>query len=491
MQNKMLLFVWLLTFAFSCILCFVRLYQHYVFQTNCFDLGLEASVAWNTAHGRLFYDSLRDINYLADHFSPVYILFVPFVKLFDPAQTLLVIQSLILSASFPAAYLLANRFTHSKVLSLSTAFLLIANPFFHYVSRFDFHPEALAIALLLWLFYFMETRRWYLFGICLALCLCLKENIPIAVTALGIYAVFKKRLRIVGLMLILSGAAAFYLENAYIMPYFSKGWVNYHWYHRYSHLGPTFKDAIKNILLNPSLFLKPFLLDWTRAKTLYRIVLNTGFLCLLSPTALLALLIVLLQHLLSNYTPQLVLSHHYSSTILPFIVLATSNGIRNARLILRKIGIQQDTQKKLLIAIILCVIVWMLHNWPGYITHYDKEKVLSAYNILKEIPPDASVAAQNEFVPHLTARREIKFLFLMPSEVIEKMEFVLLDISNTKPHPLTEVSEWKKYMRWLLIDSSFGVFMRDGNIILMKKSYDKKANFELWDLLQATSPCYK
>ncbi len=488
MRNKTLLFVWLFAFIFSCILCIVRLYQHYVFQTNCYDLGIHASVAWNTAHGRLFYESLRGINYLADHFSPVHILFIPFVRLFDPAKTLLIIQSLVLAASFPAAYLLASRFTHSKALSLGTAFLLIASPFFHYVSRYDFHPIALAATLLLWLFYFMETRRWKLFGVFLILCLCLKENIPIAMFALGAYAVFKKRFRAVGLMLILSGAVIFYIENAYIMPFFSNGWENGHW-NRYIHLGPTFNDAIKNVFLNPLVFFKPFLSNWLWAKTLGRIVISTGFLCLLSPTAFLALLIVILPHFLSNFPPQATLGYQYSAYVLPFMVLATAAGIRNARLIFRKTGVTQDKQKKLLMTAIFLVIAWMIHNWPGYITDYDKEKVLSAHNVLKRIPSDAPVAAQNSFVPHLSARRELKLLFFMPPDVIEKMEFVVLDVSDSKPFPFTEVSEWKKYMRWLLIDSPFGICFRDGNIILMKKSCGKDINSELWALVEKVSIC--
>jgi uncharacterized membrane protein len=43
-------------------LSLLKVQQHLVFQTTAYDLGLQASVAWNTIHGRLFHESLQNIN---------------------------------------------------------------------------------------------------------------------------------------------------------------------------------------------------------------------------------------------------------------------------------------------------------------------------------------------------------------------------------------------------------------------------------------------
>ena len=144
-QNKLLSFVWLTAIVVACCFCYVRLVQHNIFQTSAFDLGIHASVAWNTAHGRLFYDSLRDINYLADHFSPIYLLLFPIMRLFTPAKALLVLQSASLFLAFPAVYLLGRRFTHSRLVSVGIAFLFLSMPYLHQINNFDFHPVALAV----------------------------------------------------------------------------------------------------------------------------------------------------------------------------------------------------------------------------------------------------------------------------------------------------------------------------------------------------------
>ncbi len=67
----------LLGAAAAVVLTGVKLQQHHVFQTSAYDLGMYASTAWNTAHGRPFYDSVMNIVYLSDHFAPFFMLLAP------------------------------------------------------------------------------------------------------------------------------------------------------------------------------------------------------------------------------------------------------------------------------------------------------------------------------------------------------------------------------------------------------------------------------
>ena len=87
-------------------LCRLKAVQHDSFQTSAYDLGIQANVAWNTAHGYWFWDAVQGLNYLGDHFSPIHLLVAPIYRLWPDAMTLLVIQSAAIGSAATALYLI-------------------------------------------------------------------------------------------------------------------------------------------------------------------------------------------------------------------------------------------------------------------------------------------------------------------------------------------------------------------------------------------------
>jgi uncharacterized membrane protein len=115
-------------------LSLLKLKQHFVFQTTAYDLGLQANVAWNTIHGRLLHDSLQNINYLGDHFSPIHLALSLFYLLWENAATLLIIQSIGIGLASIALYFLALEKMHQKWLAISMTTFFLFNPYLHRVS---------------------------------------------------------------------------------------------------------------------------------------------------------------------------------------------------------------------------------------------------------------------------------------------------------------------------------------------------------------------
>src|SRR5216683_1930313 len=76
--------------------------RHVTYHSFGPDLGIFDQVFWNTVHGR-FLESTMSLaqaqphSYLADHFSPVYLLLMPAYALIPRPETLLVIQTLFLA----------------------------------------------------------------------------------------------------------------------------------------------------------------------------------------------------------------------------------------------------------------------------------------------------------------------------------------------------------------------------------------------------------
>src|SRR5438132_10095971 len=76
--------------------------RHMTYHSFGPDLGIFDQVFWNTTRGRFFESTMSLVqaqphSYLGDHFSPVYLLLVPFYALIPRPETLLVIQTLFLA----------------------------------------------------------------------------------------------------------------------------------------------------------------------------------------------------------------------------------------------------------------------------------------------------------------------------------------------------------------------------------------------------------
>ncbi len=76
--------------------------RHLTYHSFGPDLGIFDQVFWNTTRGRFFESTMSLVqaqphSYLGDHFSPVYLLLVPFYALIPRPETLLVIQTLFLA----------------------------------------------------------------------------------------------------------------------------------------------------------------------------------------------------------------------------------------------------------------------------------------------------------------------------------------------------------------------------------------------------------
>src|SRR2546430_15439939 len=87
--------------------------RHLTYHSFGFDLGLFDQVFWNTTQGRLFESTMSQAlpiphSLLGDHFSPVFLLVMPFYFAFPHPETLLVIQTLALALRAWPVYLLAK-----------------------------------------------------------------------------------------------------------------------------------------------------------------------------------------------------------------------------------------------------------------------------------------------------------------------------------------------------------------------------------------------
>ena len=111
-------------FLVSLLLILAKVFQHFQFGTRAYDLGIQGSVAWNTAQGNWFYDSVHlQGNYLGDHFSPFYLFISWLFLIWESPLILLILQSLGIGLAAVALYKLVYRkFQSEKVATLFNCF---------------------------------------------------------------------------------------------------------------------------------------------------------------------------------------------------------------------------------------------------------------------------------------------------------------------------------------------------------------------------------
>lgn len=442
----------------------------YVLRYNLFqlasDTGAYEQLIWNTANGRLlegsigpslfaFYDAVilpihefpevSPIFLSTLHTNAVAVIFAPVYYAFPYTETLLITSMTLLSIGAIPLYLICRRYTNSKNVSIAVVLSYLLNPGLHAAHIADFNFMTFAVPSVLFAFYFMTRRRWIPFWACVALLLCVREEMGLVVFGLGLYMFFFQKLRRIGLATALVGVSAF----AFI--YFV-----------------VFGSLVDNKLLG-SFAISPDPGAWTSSTGaaladhihhsrayayLASMFAHTGFLSALSPAALLVSLSEVAKNLLTTSEGPRLWWNHYQMVAVLGVYLSTIFGIKRAL----------DFAKRRRRAAAVCIIavliscgllsntfasvapikqasisfteqgieigdrfVWWEFANPACCFDYhqrelrDSAQLQSARAALSLIPPDASVSTEDAFVAHLSQRTHLYYFPTMH----DRAEYVL------------------------------------------------------------------
>ena len=164
--------------------------QHHRLATSSFDLGIVDNVMFNALHGHgmrapvLFGPDGGSL--LAGHANFVLFLLLPFYALSPRAETLLVIQSVLLGFAAVPLYGFAKAWLPRPSAALiAIAYLLFAP--LHGLNFYDFHYLPICIFFLFALFWALSTDRPLLTWILWAVCVSIREDVPIGLCMLGVF----------------------------------------------------------------------------------------------------------------------------------------------------------------------------------------------------------------------------------------------------------------------------------------------------------------
>ncbi len=442
------------------------------FYTGRFDLGNMAQTVWNTYHGRIFQltnpNGTENISRLAFHADFILILLAPFYFIWSSPKMLLLIQTIVLALGAVLIYLIAQKVLKNKSVSLAFAISYLLYPALEHTNLYDFHPVTLATTFLLSAFYFMQTKKYYLFVFFLILSGICKENIWAINAIFGLYLFWFQKKKIFGLSIFAISAFIFYFLIWRAIP---QALGNQHFaLSYYSDFGSTPTGVVKNIILSPIKTLHT-LVGPDQLSYIRQLFIPVGYLSTFAPLFLIFAVPTLLINLLSNNTQLHQIYYQYSSTITPFVfisaVYAVSFLMKRARFLSFKIF-------TVLILIYALASSYSLGPLPytknAYWDLFKKppEDIVLIDKYLERVPKRYSISATNNLGSHLSQRKNI---YTIPVG-LDKADYVMF-LLNDSSSELPLLHEKNLALR-LEENPKYKLVLKKGNFVVFRRVISKK-----------------
>lgn len=391
--------------------------QHHRLNTSAYDLAIYDNLMANGVRGDFFQSSVlfgpKGGNSLASHASLVLVFFLPIYYLYQHAETLLIIQSILMGGAAITLYLFAStQLPRVPAAVVSILYLLYAP--LHGANFYDFHWLTASGILQFLLYFSIARRRHGLLVVTALLLFSIREDIPLGIGLLGASLIVSRARVREGAMLVGLALPVFVLIKFIVMP-----WVGTWWFaDLYKGLMVPgergYGSVVKTLVTNP-LYVFHSLLDTKKLVYWLHLAAPLAFLAYRRwGLALVASSGALMTLLTTDYSPTISISFHYTALWIPYLFGAAVVSL--GRLEQRGKGWRAAALTSLGLAL-------LVHSYHyGAILHPNafrggfgaipfrplSAEERSRYQAMRElvamIPKEASVAGTEEALPHASSR---------------------------------------------------------------------------------------
>lgn len=391
-----------------------------------YDLGNMVQAVWSTAHGRPLEVTNgftgEQMVRLGSHVDPILALLAPLWIVAPTPLLLAAVQIAAVAAGVLPLFWLARRRLRSETAAGLIALAYLVYPWTAWTAADAFHPVTLAIPLLLFCVWFLDTDRLGPFAVCAVLAASTGELVGVTIGALGIWYALARRRRRAGFAIAALGIGWSCTALLVVVPAFSG--ASSVFYGAYDDVGGSPWGVVATAVTEPSAL--------ARAATEPRDLLYLGFLA-----APLAGAFLLAPGLAAVASPQLAANllaggvtgannphSHYVAGILPFLFAAIAVGLGRLA--------PDGRLRGAVLVLALALSSAIAGPWPGAVggkPSWDDRPTpaeLSARrDALELVPPRAAVAATNGLGSHLSARR-----YLSSVPVVGDADWLVVDSSD-------------------------------------------------------------
>lgn len=391
----------MITVAYAVHLGQLTIRHHLGFGTSGFDLGIFDQGVWLLSQFETPFVTVRGLHLFGDHTSFVLFAFVPIYWVAPSPVVLLGLQAVALGAGAIPAFLVARETLRSEWCALACAVAYLAHPAVAWTNMENFHPDALEVPLVLLAFYFVLMSRWRGFAVTVGVLLLVKEDVPLLTFALGLYVALRHHRRI-GLATAAASVAWFAANLLVVLPAFNPEGTLYASRLPSAQFGGT-EGLVRTLVTRPwevvALALGP-----EQRWYVWQLLAPLALLSLLAPTVLLVATLPLLSNLFSTFWYQYQLEYHYTTLLVPVLVVSAITGIARVH------SLRGRSVLAAAMAVVALTSAWAwgpLGREPRGIADPGSPRAVAARQAIELIPDDAAVSAAYPYVPHLTHRRQV------------------------------------------------------------------------------------
>ncbi len=474
-KNKIEVVLVLLILIYIGFFSFLHIVRHDSLHSNYYDLAIMDQTVYNTFRGRILEvtnpEGINNFKRMAIHNDIVLAFLAPFYLIYSGAQTLVVIQTIVIALGAIPIYLLSKMILKSKPLGLTFSFAYLMYAPLQRAGNFDFHAVMLAVTFLLFMFYYFIRKKYWISLAFFVLSIFSKEQIPLTT---GVFAFFmaisayknndKRKLFFSGVILFAS-ILWFALSIWLIIPYFRGG--QHFALSRYKTLGIGPTEIIKNFLIKPGTYFS-FIFNSVNSNYLFLLLFPLAFVSLFSPIYLLMALPEFMINFLSSHSQMRGIDNHYAAIIIPFIFISAIFGVNE--ILKRKI---LDSKKIILIIVVFTLIMSYYKGLLPYskdsslklfLTHRSEmDSVKEWENKLRD--ENISVSVSESLGAHFSQRIKM-YRF---SETYRYADYVLImrnDIYNDWLDKKQAIKDYEK----LKADKGYNMIYKDNEFEIYKRN---------------------
>jgi uncharacterized membrane protein len=433
-----------------------------------FDLGNMTQAVWSTAHGRPLEMTNavgEQVSRLSFHVDPILALLAPFWLVAPSPLTLAGVQIAACALGALPLFWLGRRHLESEIAAAMLAVAYLAYPWLAWNVLDAMHPVTIAIPLILFAIWFLDSDLLWAFALVAVLALLCGELIGLVIGALGIWYWLSRGRRSTGLVIAASGFVWSLVAVKVIVPMFAEGPSVY--YAHFEAVGGSPEGVVRTAFTNPGAIVS----ELTSSRDLVYLALIAAplaFLPALAPGLVAVALPQLLAIGLSDRSSFVDPRAHYSSVPIAVLVAATVFGI--ARLpAQRRVGAAA-------LVLVLSAAGSILSGPPGprgiYSSLFTEREFAARVDALREatalIPPGAPVTSTHFAGSHLSARR---YYYSVPR--VDRSEWIVVETSDAAitaiPVGYWSPVELQRFVEVIRANKSWRVvFDRDGVLVFRR-----------------------
>lgn len=428
-------------FAGSWLLCRVRSYS-----APTYDFGIFTQMFHNMRTSGVPNTTLeRDglLSHFKVHVSPIYYLLLPFYMIRPKAETLELLQVLVLASAVIPLWRIARRNGLPQIAAALLCGLLLVYPAYSGGTSYDLHENVFLTPLLLWLFDALDRRKTVSVALFALLTLLVKEDAAVYVAVTALWALVRGLLHrdrrgILSGALLLTGALAYFVGVTTYLSVYGDGVMSYR-YDNFIYDGSgSLLTVVKAVLMLP---MKAVYECMDAEKTEF-ILLTMGPLLFLPLFTrhyerFLLLIPYVLVNLMSDYQYQHSIFFQYTYGATACLFYLTAVNLADLWLAVRLKPIVRLALPSLSGAALILSTVMLVNSvvpsasyfWERYRSGRQTYAQLAEH--LERIPEDASVTATTFFTVPLSGRETLYDLEYASREHLLSSEYVVLDDSKT------------------------------------------------------------